>query len=145
MQRNSIILLQYAGFLLVVGLASAFYSAADRTAGWNPHGKSGLIACGSAAVVAAVFGWLTGKRKEWAAWAGLALSFILLAYGGSTLFSTVRDVSGLAAKVAVERGIDQAAAERTILYKAAIFGAMFVFSVSAFLRLGFSLRRGGTA
>src|SRR6188472_1407281 len=65
MQRNSITLLQYAGFLLVVGLASAFYSAADRTAGWNPHGASGLYACGGSAVVIAILGWLTSKGKEW--------------------------------------------------------------------------------
>lgn len=145
MQRNSITLLQYAGFLLVVGLASAFYSAADRTAGWNPHGATGLYVCGGAAVVTFIFGLLTGKGKEWAAWAGLALAFLLLAYGGKTLFTIVRDVSGQAADVIQKRGISQEAAERTVYYKAAIFGALFVFSISAFLRLGLSLRRGGTA
>jgi len=145
MERNSITLLQYAGFLLVVGLASAFYSAADRTVGWNIHGASGLKACGCAALLIAVLGILTGKGKAMAAWVGLALAFLLLSYGGMTLFKTLRDVSGAAVEVAADRGITQQAAERAVLYKAGIFGAMAVFSLSAFMRLGLSLRNDKTA
>ena len=145
MQRNSITLFQYAGFLLVVGLASAFYSAADRTAGWNAHGATGLYACGGSAVIVALMAWLTGKGKEWAAWVGLVLAFLLLAYGGKTLFTLVRDVPGQALKVATERGIDPEDAERVVLYKAGIFGVMAIFSLSAFLRLGLALRHGKTA
>ena len=145
MQRNSITLFQYAGFLLVVGLASAFYSAADRTAGWNAHGATGLYACGGSALIIALMAWLTGKGNEWAAWVGLVLAFLLLAFGGKTLFTIVRDVGGQALKVAMERGIDPEDAERVVLYKAGIFGVMAIFSLSAFLRLGLALRRGQTA
>ena len=145
MQRNSITLFQYAGFLLVVGLASAFYSAADRTAGWNTHGATGLYACGGSAVIVSIMAWLTGKGKEWAAWVGLVLAFLLLAYGGKTLFALVRDVPGHALKIATDRGIDPEDAERAVLYKAGIFGMMAIFSLSTFLRLGLALRRGKTA
>lgn len=145
MQRNSITLFQYAGFLLVVGLASAFYSAADRTAGWNAHGATGLYACGGAALIIALMAWLTGKGNEWAAWVGLVLAFLLLAFGGKTLFTIVRDVGGQALKVATDRGIAPEDAERVVLYKAGIFGAMAIFSLSAFVRLGLSLRHGKSA
>lgn len=150
MQRNSITLFQYAGFLLVVGLASAFYSAADRTAGWNPHGASGLYACGGAALIIAVMAWLVGKGRQGAAWVGLALAFLLFAYGGKTLFALLRDVSGNVDQLVVERAkkgdiLTTEAAHRTILYKAGIFGAMAIFSLSAFLRLGLALARGKSA
>ena len=145
MERNSISLFQYAGYLLIIGLASALYSAADRSIGWNAHGASGLYACGGAAVVVALMAWLTGKRMEWAAWVGLVLAFVLLAYGGQTLFKLVRDVTGEALKVAADRGINKEAAERVVLYKAGIFGAMAIFSLGTFMRLGLALRRGKTA
>lgn len=174
MQRNSITLFQYAGFLLVVGLASAFYSAADRTAGWNPHGATGLYACGGSALIIALMAWLTGKGKEWAAWVGLVLAFVLLAYGGQTLFKLVRDVPGQAILAVSARDekiaeqiraadeisggrrkeghgviiydyLDYEAAHRVVLYKAGIFGMMAIFSLSAFLRLGLALRHGKTA
>lgn len=145
MQRNSVTLFQYAGYLLVIGLASAFYSAGESRAGWNSHGASGLYACGGAAVVVGVLGWLTGKGKEWAAWAGLAVAFLLLAYGGKTCFALLRDVTGNASKVAAERSISMEAAERVVYYKAGIFGVMAVFSISAFLRLGLALRRAKAA
>ena len=141
MQRNSITLFQYAGFLLVVGLASAFYSAATREAGWNAHGATGLYVCGGAAVVIAVLAWLTGKGKELAAWAGLLLAFVLFAYGAFKLFTMVRDLDGQAAEVMKLRTeLAEDAARRVVLYKAGIFGALAIFSISAFLRLGLSLR-----
>ena len=147
MVRNSITLLQYAGYLLVIGLASAFYNAATGEAGFNKHGVTGLYACGGSAVVIALFGWLTGKGKEWAAWAGLVLTFVLLAFGGQTLFSLVRDVDGKALELATKRAADGetltvAAARSAVLYRAGIFGALFVFSLLTFLKLGISLRRG---
>lgn len=145
MQRNSITLFQFAGYLLIIGLASAFYSAADRSVGWNAHGATGLYACGGSAVVIALMAWLTGKGKEWAAWVGLVLAFVLLAYGGKTLFTLLRDVSGQALKVATDRGIDPEDAERVVLYKAGIFGVMAIFSLGTFLRLGVALRRGKSA
>jgi hypothetical protein len=150
MQRNSITLLQYAGFLLICGLASVLYSAETRTAGWNGHGISGLIACGSAAVVVALMGWLAGKGKEVAVWIGVGLAFILLSYGGYTFFKLIRDVPGNAADLVASRAakgevIALEAAERSIQYKAGVFAAMAFFSITAFLRLGLSLRRGGTA
>lgn len=151
MIRNSVTLLQYAGYLLVVGLASAFYNAATGEAGFNRHGASGLIACGGSAVLVFIFGWLTGKGKEWAAWAGLALSFLLLAYGGKTLFSLLSRVDQNATELIVSRAkeykeeLTDAAARNAILYKAGIFGALFFFSLWTFLRLGTSLRRGKAA
>lgn len=145
MERNAITLLQYAGFLLVVGLASAFYSAADRTVGWNPHGVSGLIACGGAAALIAVLGILTGKGKSAAAWVGLALAFLLLSYGGMKTFQTLRSLAEEGVKLAASRGITQEAAERSLLYKSWIFGAMALFSLNAFMRLGMSLRSDKTA
>jgi hypothetical protein len=145
MERNCITLYQFAGFLLVVGLASAFYSAADRSVGWNAHGASGLYACGGSAVVAAILAYFTGKGKEGAAWAGLALAFLLLSYGGYTLFTTVRDISGAADVVQEKRNITHEAAERVVIYKACIFGAMTIFALNAFLRLGVSLRQPKTA
>ncbi len=146
MIRNSVTLLQYAGYLLVIGLASAFYNAATGEAGFNKHGASGLYACGGSAVLAFVFGWLTGKGKEWASWAGLVLSFVLFAYGGSTLFSLLRDVDHNAIELVAKRAKDgevlaETAAKNAILYKAGIFGALFVFSLLTFLKLGTTLRR----
>lgn len=145
MQRNSISLFQYAGYLLIIGLASAFYSAATREVGWNAHGATGLYVCGGVAVVVALMAWLTGKGNELAAWVGLGLAFLLLAYGGWTLFTLLRDVPGQALKVATDRGIEPEDAERVVLYKAGIFGVMAIFSLGTFLRLGVALRRGKTA
>jgi hypothetical protein len=141
MERNSITLLQYAGFLLVVGLASAFYSAADRTVGWNPHGVSGLAACGGAAVIIGVLGVLVAKGQPWAQWAGVALAFLLLSFGGMQVFKIGRDIEKPAAEMAVKRGITQEAAERAMIYRVGIFGAMTLFSLQAFMRVGLALRR----
>jgi hypothetical protein len=140
MQRISIVLLQYAGFLLVCGLASVLYSAETRTAGWNPHGISGLIACGGGALIAALMGLLAGKGKGFAVWVGLALAFLFLSYGGFKFFNLIRDVSGNAAPVVTERKISQEDAERTVIYKAGVFGAAALFSLIAFLRLGTGVR-----
>ena len=150
MIRNSITLFQYAGYLLVIGLASAIYNAATGEAGWNRHGASGLYACGGSAVVATVLGYLAGKGKELAAWTGLALSFMLLSYGGYKFFSLLRDVDHNAIELLLERAkggeiLTEQAARSTILYKAGIFGTLFVFSMGTFLRLGTSLRRGKSA
>ena len=145
MQRNSISLFQYAGYLLIIGLASAFYSAATRELGWNAHGATGLYVCGGVAVVIALMAWLTGKGHELAAWVGLGLAFILFAYGAWTLFTLLRDIPGQALKVATDRGIDPEDAERVVLYKAGIFGVMAIFSLGTFLRLGVALRRGKSA
>jgi hypothetical protein len=148
MQRISITLFQYAGFLLVVGLASAFYNAATREAGWNAHGATGLYACGGSAVVVGLMAWLTGKGMEGAAWVGLALAFLLVSYGSWTLFKLLRDVDGNAQEVLIKRAAEQLTIEdarRVVLYKAGIFGAMVIFSLSALLRLATPLRRSKTA
>jgi len=150
MIRNSVTLLQYAGYLLVVGLASAFYNAATGEAGFNKHGVSGLIACGSAAVVVFILGWLTGKGKEWAAWTGLVLSFILFAYGAHTVFGLLRDVDLSTIDLVKKRAeagetLTDQAAKNAVLYKAGIFGAMFIFSLLTFLKLGTAVRRSKSA
>ncbi len=150
MQRTSIILLQYAGFLLVIGLASVFYSAETRTAGWNQRGISGLIACGGAAAVVAVMGFQVARGKSVAAWVGLTIAFLLLSYGGFTAFKLLRDVDGNAWKLVGDRLKEGVVlipqdAERAILYKAGIFGFMAIFSLSAFIRLGAILRNDRTA
>jgi hypothetical protein len=150
MIRNSITLLQFAGYLLVIGLASAFYNAATGEVGFNPHGVSGLYACGGSAVAIGLFGWLTGKGKEWAAWAGLVLSFVLFAYGGYKVFSTMRDVDASAREIMNLRFRDGEpitfeGARISALYKAGTFGALLIFSLGTFLRLGLSLRHGKAA
>ncbi|HEX2749111.1 MAG TPA: hypothetical protein VHM91_13985 [Verrucomicrobiales bacterium] len=151
MQRISIILFQYAGFLLVCGLASVLYSAETRTAGWNGHGISGLIACGSAAVIIAITAVLAGKGKGNAVWAALGLAFILLSYGGFTFFKLVRDIPGNATEMINKRAADKKEdlkredAERAITYKAGVFGVMALFSLSAFVRLGTAVRNEKTA
>ena len=152
MQRLSIVLFQYAGFLLVCGLASVLYSAETRTAGWNGHGISGLIACGSAAVVIAIMGVLAGRGKGMAVWVGLGLAFMLLTYGGFTFFKLVRDIPGNAAEAITKRAagpkgevLTMDAAERAVAYKAGVFGVMALFSLSAFVRLGTAVRHEKTA
>ena len=132
MQRISITLLQYAGYLLILGLASVFYNAADRSIGWNPKGVSGLIALGSSAAVAALLGFFAGKGKEWAGWGGVILSFALLSYCGMTAFKTAR-------------GVSSGELDGHLWYKAALFGITVIFSISAFLRVGVIMRRGKTA
>ena len=128
MQRISVILLQYAGYLFVLGLASAFYNAADRTPGWNPKGVSGLIALGIFAVVSLVLGMVAGKGRSWAGWAGLILSFVLFAYTALTAFKTAR-------------GVSAGDLDGHLWYKAALFAITALFSISTFLRLGVILRR----
>ncbi len=150
MIRNSITLFQYAGYLFVIGLASVFYNAATREAGWNPHGISGLYACGGSAVVAGILAWLTGKGKEGAAWAGLVLAFLLLAFAGQKLFGIVRDVDASAVDLIAKRKeageiLTHDAARSSMIYRAVIFGALFVFSLMTFMKLGLALRRGKTA
>jgi hypothetical protein len=150
MIRNSITLLQYAGYLLVIALASVFYNPAEGSAGFNKHGLTGLYVCGGAAALIAVLGVLTGKGKEGAAWAGLVISFVLLAFGGQKLFSFVRDIEGHALELIAKRATDgevltQSAAHDSIVYRAIIFGALFIFSLLTFLKLGLALRRGKTA
>ena len=109
-----------------------------------------MYACGGAAVVIAVTAVLNRKGMGMAAWAGLLLAFLLLAYGGKTVFSLLRDIDGNAAQLVIDRAkksevITPEAAQRTIVYKAGIFAAMTAFSLNAFLRLGLALRRGKEA
>jgi hypothetical protein len=150
MIRNSITLLQYAGYLFVIGLASVLYNAATGEAGFNKHGLSGLYACGGSAVLAAIFGVLTGKSKEWAAWAGLILAFLLLSFGGYKVFDMLRNIDAHTVDLIKKRAeegltLTDEAARKAIYYRAGIFGALFAFSLHAFLKLGTALRAGKTA
>lgn len=88
-RRVSSILFSYAFLLLVAGLFSTFYNP-QRVLGWNPHGISGLIACGTGAVLALVFGLFDKKGAGWALWAGLILSFLFLCQTGSSSFKSAR-------------------------------------------------------
>ena len=128
MQRIAITLQQYAGYLLIVGLASAFYNAAERAVGWNEKGKSGLIALGISAVIVFVLGALAGKGKQWAGWAGLAVNFLLLSYSGHTAFKTAK-------------GVSSGELDGYLWYKAALFGVVLLLSVFTFIKLGTALRR----
>jgi hypothetical protein len=128
MQRIAITLQQYAGYLLVTGLASAFYNAADKTFGWNDKGKSGLIALGAFAVLAFIFGVIAAEGKKWAGWAGLVLSFFLLCFGGSKAFSTGRAISA-------------GDKPEYLWFQVILFAVTMVFSIFTFIKLGTALRR----
>jgi hypothetical protein len=87
------ILYSFAAMLLVLGLVSGFYSH-DHVIGWNPKGKSGLMICGISAALAVVFGLLSDKGQKWAVYAGLALSFLIIAMPGSRFFIAGKAYSG---------------------------------------------------
>jgi len=89
----STILFSFAAMLLVLGLASAFYSP-DHVIGWYPKGRSGLMICGISAALAVLFGWLHDQGKTWAIYAGLALAFMIIAMPGSRFFIAGRAYSG---------------------------------------------------
>ena len=132
MQRIAIILQQYAGYLLVVGLASVFYNPQARVVGWYGEGKTGLIALGASAVLAFICGALAGKGKQAAGWAGIGLAFMLLSFCGYKAFSIARGVAG-----------DTLADHKW--YQATLFGIAFFFSVLTFIKLGTALRRDNLA
>lgn len=92
-RRASTILFSFAAMLLVLGLASAFYSP-DHEIGWYPKGKSGLMICVISAALAGLFGWLHDKGQSWALYAGLALAFLIIAMPGSRFFIAGKAYSG---------------------------------------------------
>ncbi len=128
MQRIAITLQQYAGYLLVIGLASVFYNPDARTVGWYAAGKTGLIALGASALLVFLCGVIAGKGKEAGGWVGLVLNFLLLSFCGYKAFSIARQVS------------DGTLADYK-WYQATLFAVAFVFSVLTFIKLGTSLRR----
>lgn len=89
--RISSTLFSYAVLLLLAGLFSVLYNH-NHVFGWNEAGKSGLIACGSGAVLAAVFGGFAKKGAGWALWAGLVLAFLFICQCGFSSFKLARSL-----------------------------------------------------
>ena len=118
------ILYSYAAMLLVIGLFSAFYNAQHQL-GWNVHGKTGLIACGIGAVLAAVFAFLNDKGLKWTLWAGLILSFLFLCTGGKNAFLDGRAWS---------------AGDQEKWFRAVVFGLTLLVSLRTFVMLGLNAR-----
>jgi len=123
--RIAKILFTYAALMLLTGLFSVFYNP-DHVIGWNEHGKTGLIACGAGAVLAAVFGFCSKKGMNWAIWAGLVLSFLFIAQCGLSSFKTGRAMSEGDAK---------------LWFKLAINVVAFLLSVRTFVSLGLIARQ----
>ena len=132
MKSAASILYTYAACLLIPAFASVLYNAHTKAFGLNMAGKTGLIACGASAILAVVFATFLKKGKRWAYWAGLGLAFLLLCQVGVSVFTTLRGVS--AGKIPVGSSVE---AE---YYKAAVFGVLGLFSLSAFMRLFLSSR-----
>jgi hypothetical protein len=120
------ILFSFAAMLLVLGLASAFYSH-DHVLGWNPKGRSGLIICGVSAGLAVIFGFLSDKGQQWAVYAGLALSFLIIAMPGSRFFIAGRAYS---------------AGDSTKWLSMVILGCTALVGLRTFISLSLLVRRG---
>lgn len=123
-RRISSTLFSYAVLLLLAGLFSVLYSH-NHVFGWNPNGKSGLIACGSGAVLAAVFGGFAKKGAGWALWAGLILSFLFICQCGFSSFKTVRSLEN----------------DPTLWFKLVVNLIALVASLRAFIVLGLIARQ----
>ena len=93
MPRQTKTLLFYAAALLVIGLASILYDPAAGAVTLYLKGKTGLIVCGIAALLAVVAGQLVARGVSWARWAGLALPFLLLAQSAPKAFRIGREIS----------------------------------------------------
>jgi uncharacterized membrane protein YhdT len=123
--RTTKTLFSYAILMLIPGLFSVFYNP-EHVLGWNAQGKTGLIACGVGAVLAAVFGFCSKQGMKWALWAGLLLTFLFIAQCGASSFKAARAMSGGDAKA---------------WFKMTINLIAFLFSLRAFLTLGLIARQ----
>ena len=83
----------YAVLLLIIGAASVLFDPTVGAVTLYAEGKTGLIVCGIAAALAVAFSRLIAGGTSWARWAGLALSFLLLAQSGPKAFSLAKGVS----------------------------------------------------
>ena len=124
-RRVASTLFTYAALMLLPGLFSVFYNA-EHVIGWNPHGKTGLIACGIGAVLAAIFGFCSQRGRSWALWAGLFVTFLFVAQCGSSSFKAVRAMSD---------------GDPKAWFKLAVNAAAFLFSLRAFVTLGLIARQ----
>ena len=124
-RRIAAVLFTYAALMLLPGLFSVFYNS-EHLVGWTPHGKTGLIACGTGAVLAAIFGFCSQRGRSWALWAGLALSFLFVAQCGSSSFKAVRAMSDSDPKA---------------WFKLAVNSAAFLVSLRTFVTLGLIARQ----
>ena len=127
MKSSVSVLYTYAACLLIPALGSVLYNAQTKVIGLNMAGKTGLIACGVSAILAAVFATLLKKGMRWAYWAGLGLAFLLLCQAGVSVFK-------------IMRGVSAGTLPDSDYYKAGIFGILGLFSLSAFMRLFLSSR-----
>jgi len=108
----------YALLLLAIGAASVLFDPTVGAVTLYPEGKTGLIVCGIASALAVAFSRLIAGGTSWARWAGLALSFLLLAQSGPKAFSLAKAVSA-----GIEKG--------HIWYKATLFAIIAVVSLWA--------------
>jgi hypothetical protein len=118
----------YALALLVIGLASAFFNAETSAFGYNSKGVSGLIADGSAAVIALVLSFFAAKNLSWAHWSGAILAFMFLIMGFKNGFL-------------ISRAINAGTEPAFHWYKAALFGATAFVSLAALMPLLIYIRR----
>jgi hypothetical protein len=94
-------------------------------------GKTGLIVCGVAAVLAVAMARLVTAGVPWARWAGLILSFLLLAQSGPKAFSIAKAVSA-------------GTKEGHFWYQGTLFAVIAAISLWATVGQFVSMRLGGT-
>lgn len=114
-------LLTYAVQMLIIGLVGSFVSPAGAF-GWYEKGKTALIVCGIGAVLALVIravAAMPGKGRLGGI-LGALLTFLFMAQGGQKLFTEGRKWSG---------------GDSDLWLKTALFGAVFVVSILAFVRI----------
>lgn len=114
-------LLTYAVQMLIIGLVGSFVSP-DGAFGWYDKGKTALIVCGIGAVLALIIRAVAGMpgKGRLGGILGSLLTFLFMAQGGSKLFSEGRKWSG---------------GDSDLWLKTTLFGAVFVVSVWAFIRI----------
>jgi hypothetical protein len=131
MKTQSKILLAYAFLLLIPGLASVLYDPIQGAVALYLKGKTGLIVCGVAAVLAVAMARMVTAGVPWARWAGLILSFLLLAQSGPKAFSIAKAVSA-------------GTKEGHFWYQATLFAVIAAISLWATVGQFVSMRLGGT-
>jgi hypothetical protein len=131
MKTQSKTLLVYAFLLLIPGLASVLYDPVQGAVALYLKGKTGLIVCGVAALLAVVMARLVVAGVPWARWGGLILSFLLLAQSGPKAFSIAKAVSA-------------GTKDGHFWYQAALFAVIAAISLWATVSQFVSMRLGGT-
>jgi hypothetical protein len=128
MPRQTKTLFIYAAALLVIGLASIAYDPIAGAVTLYLKGKTGLIVCGIAALLAVVAGLLVARGVSWARWAGIALPFLLLAQSAPKAFRIGREISA---------GLK----DGHFWYQATLFGVIAAVSLIALVTQFVTMRR----